>query len=260
VVSEHRAERLLDAVDRVVFVEAGRVLLDAGAAEARAWLARERPAWVESPPLLEPPDAGELVASLERVSYAYGDRPAVDGADLELRRGEVVALTGPNGSGKTTVAKLASQLIAPGAGAVRLSGRAAYLSQDPGRYLTRDRADAEVALGIGGDTARARRWLAALGLSGLEARHPRDLSSGERERLALAAVAVAEPDVLILDEPTRGVDPERKAALGAWLEQYAASGKAVVVATHDHELPSHRRIGLCVSETQAAPRGAGVGA
>ena len=105
------------------------------------------------------------------------------------------------------------------------------------------------------DEQRARAALDRVGLGWAAARHPRDLSSGERERLALAAVAVAEPDVLILDEPTRGLDPERKAELGAWLEEYAASGKAVVVATHDRELPAHRRIGLCVSETQAALRG-----
>ena len=132
VVSEHRAERLLDAVDRVVFVESGRVLLDADAADARVWLARERPAWVEPAGAPLSTEPGELVVSIEQASFAYGERAAVEGVDLELRRGEVVALTGPNGSGKTTLAKLASGLIAPSSGRVRLSGRAAYLSQDPG--------------------------------------------------------------------------------------------------------------------------------
>ena len=93
-----------------------------------------------------------------------------------------------------------------------------------------------------------------VGLAWAAARHPRDLSSGERERLALAAVAVAEPDLLVLDEPTRGLDPERKAEFGAWLEAYAASGKAVLVATHDRGLPAHRRVRPCVSETQGAVR------
>ncbi len=196
------------------------------------WLARERPAWVEPAGAPLSTEPGELVVSIEQASFAYGERAAVDGVDLELRRGEVVALTGPNGSGKTTLAKLASGLIAPASGRVRLSGRAAYLSQDPGRYLTRDRVDAEVALGVGGDTARARRWLAALGLSGLEARHPRDLSSGERERLALASVLAVEPDLLVLDEPTRGVDPERKAELAELLRGGAAE-RATLVVTHD---------------------------
>jgi energy-coupling factor transport system ATP-binding protein len=156
----------------------------------------------------------------------------VNRASLELRRGEIVALTGPNGSGKTTLAKLAAGLREPVAGEVRGAGRAAYLSQDPGRYLTRDRADEEVALGIAGDLTRARRWLDAVGLAGLHHRHPRDLSSGERERLALAAVLAVEPDLLVLDEPTRGVDPERKAEL-ADLLRAAAPERATLVVTHD---------------------------
>jgi energy-coupling factor transport system ATP-binding protein len=170
--------------------------------------------------------------AVEDASYAYGERRALEAAELQVRRGEIVALMGPNGSGKTTLAKLATGLLRPSAGVVRRSGRAAYLSQDPGRYLSRDRADEEVALGIGGDLVRARRWLAAVGLAGFEARHPRDLSSGERERLALAAVLAVEPDLLVVDEPTRGVDPERKAELADLLRAGAAE-RGTLVVTHD---------------------------
>jgi energy-coupling factor transport system ATP-binding protein len=106
------------------------------------------------------------------------------------------------------------------------------LSQDPGRYLVKERVEDEAALAVGGDLDRARRALAALGLAGFEHRHPRDLSSGERERLALASVLVAEPDVLILDEPTRGVDPPRKAELAARLRREAGR-RATLVVTHD---------------------------
>jgi energy-coupling factor transport system ATP-binding protein len=109
------------------------------------------------------------------------------------------------------------------------------------------------------DEQRAGAALARVGLSWAAGRHPRDLSSGERERLALASVAVAEPDLLILDEPTRGLDPERKAALGDWLLAYAASGKAVLLATHDRDLPANRRIGLCVPGTQALSEERSVG-
>ena len=91
----------------------------------------------------------------------------------------------------------------------------------PGRYLVTERADEEVALAVGGDLERARAALAQVGLAGFEDRHPRDLSSGERERLALAAVLVAEPDLLVLDEPTRGVDPPRKDELAALLRAQA---------------------------------------
>jgi energy-coupling factor transport system ATP-binding protein len=172
----------------------------------------------------------ELVCAVEAASFAYGDRQALSGASLELRRGEVVALTGPNGSGKTTLAKLAAGLLEPASGRVEREGRASFLVQDPGRYLVRERVDEEVALGT--DLERARHALAQVGLAGLEARHPRDLSSGERERLALATVLVTEPDLLVLDEPTRGIDPERKAELAGLLREQA-SGRATLVVTHD---------------------------
>jgi energy-coupling factor transport system ATP-binding protein len=115
---------------------------------------------------------------------------------------------------------------------VERRGRACYLSQDPGRYLVTDRAEDEVALAVGGDLGLARRALAEVGLAGVERRHPRDLSSGERERLALASVLVADPDILILDEPTRGVDPPRKAEL-AELIRREAPHRATLVVTHD---------------------------
>ena len=145
-------------------------------------------------------------------------------------------VVGANGSGKTTLAKMAAGLLEPGGGRVKRVGRASYLSQDPGRYLARERCDDEIALGAR-NSAAAARAIVALGLEGYEARHPRDLSSGERERLALAAVLATEPDVLVLDEPTRGVDPEARARLAALLRREAA-GRATLLVTHDLDLVS----------------------
>jgi energy-coupling factor transporter ATP-binding protein EcfA2 len=221
VVSEQRPERVLDACDRVLFLRDGRLSYDL----PDAWLPRE-----ESLPDAAP--SGSPVCTLDRVSFAYGERAAVEGASLQVGHGEIVALVGPNGSGKTTLAKLAAGLLEPAAGRVERAGRACYLSQDPGRYLVRERADEEVALAVGGDLEPARRALASVGLAGFEGRHPRDLSSGERERLALAAVIVAEPDLLVLDEPTRGVDPPRKDELAGLLHAQALS-RATLVVTND---------------------------
>jgi energy-coupling factor transporter ATP-binding protein EcfA2 len=150
---------------------------------------------------------------------------------LTLRRAEVVALVGPNGSGKTTLAKLATGLLHPQSGRVERAGRAGYLAQDAGRHLVTERVVEEVALGSG-DTDCALRALRDVGLAGFENRHPRDLSSGERERLALAAVLAPDPDLLVLDEPTRGVDPERKAAIATMLRRDARR-RATLVVTHD---------------------------
>ena len=108
--------------------------------------------------------------------------------------------------------------------------RSAYLVQDPGRHLVTERVIDEVALGA--DEARARSALAKLGLAALAERHPHDLSAGERERLSLAAVLATDPDFLVLDEPTRGVDPERKVELAQLLRSEAAQ-RGTLVVTHD---------------------------
>ncbi len=230
VISEQRPANALRYADRVLFLEQGRVLLDARRDDAVEWLAEHRPAWVEQQPgFNQIAVVGEVACSVENVSFAY-ERPVLENVSLELRRGEVVALTGPNGSGKTTLAKLVAGLLEPQTGRVVRAGTAAMLLQDPGRYLVRERADEEVALGS--DLPRARKMLAAVGLAGSEARHPRDLSTGERERLALATVLVADPDVLVLDEPTRGVDPERRQELAALLRAHAAE-RATLVVTND---------------------------
>jgi energy-coupling factor transport system ATP-binding protein len=245
VLSEQRVARALGFAERVLFVEDGRLVLDAAVTEAAHWLEAERPGWLDPQEAAPTSPAGEEVLRLEGISYAYGSAPpAVVDAGLVLRRGEIVALEGPNGSGKTTLAKVAAGLLEPATGQVERRGRVAYLSQDPGRYLVKETAVEEAGLAVGGDRRRALAALQRVGLGWAAGRHPRDLSSGERERLGLAAVAVAEPDVLVLDEPTRGVDPVRKAELAAWLAERAAGGAAVLVATHDATFPAHRRIRL----------------
>jgi energy-coupling factor transport system ATP-binding protein len=256
VLSEQRVGRALALATRVVFVDAGRILLDAPADEALDWLAENRPLYANGGvcvPGTQSPSADELLR-LRDVTFGYGGEPVLAGLDLEVRRGEIVSLAGPNGSGKTTVAKLAAGLLEPDSGAVERRGRVFYLSQDPGRYLVRETALDEVSLAVAGDSALAQAALERVGLGWAGARHPRDLSSGERERLALAAVEVGQPDVLVLDEPTRGLDPDRKRDLSRRLVDYAASGRAVLVATHDAELPASRRIELCVPGTQARSR------
>ena len=219
--SEQRPARPLERADRILFMDAGRIVLDAPRGEALEWLQANRPLYLPHEPV--------FACRLEGIRHAYGDRLALAGASLEVRRGEVVALTGPNGSGKTTLAKIATGLLVPDAGAVE-HAPAAYLAQDPGRHLVTERVLDEVALGA--DVPRARRALEQVGLAGNEDRHPRDLSSGERERLALAAVLATGPQLLVLDEPTRGVDPDRKDELRRLLRT-EAPGRGTLVVTHD---------------------------
>jgi energy-coupling factor transport system ATP-binding protein len=235
VIAEQRPRRVLERADRILFLEQGRLLLDASASDGEAWLREHRPSWLGHGTNGSGDAGGRSVCCFDRVGFAYRPGPPVlDGVDLDLRRGEVVALSGPNGSGKTTIAKLAAGLLAPTVGEVERRGRAAMLLQDPSRYTVRERVDEEVALGVHGDMRRAAAALGAVGLRGRESRHPRDLSSGERERLALAAVLAVEPDLLVLDEPTRGVDPPRKQELAALLRAQA-DRRATLVVTHDEE-------------------------
>ena len=220
VVAEQRPELPLAFADRIVFLRDGQIADELP------------PPWTEQPtPPLERASEGEEVVRLERVSYAYpAGRPVLVDESLSLRRGEVVALVGPNGVGKTTLAKVAAGLTVPGGGRVLRFGSAAYLPQDPGRYLVTETVLAEVSLAAGEE--RAWRALDQLDLTAFAKRHPRDLSSGERERLAIATVLAIDPDLLVLDEPTRGVDPERKRELAALLRAQAPS-RATLVVTHD---------------------------
>jgi energy-coupling factor transporter ATP-binding protein EcfA2 len=220
-VSEQRPQRPLARAERVLFLADGKLALDAPRAEAIDWLAANRPLYL--------PHDADVVCRLDGVRYAYAERDVVDGVSLAVRRGEIVALTGPNGAGKTTLAKLAAGLLEPAAGEIE-HARAAYLTQDPGRHLVTERVLDEVTLGA--DEERAREALAQLGLTDHLDRHPRDLSSGERERLALAAVLATDPELLVLDEPTRGVDPERKTELARLLRAEAPK-RGTLIVTHD---------------------------
>ena len=220
VVAEQRPELPLEHADRVVFLEEGRVSPELPSAWTRP-LARVSAGH----------EVGEEVVRLDAVTFAYPNGPPVLVEEsLALRRGEIVSLVGPNGIGKTTLAKLAAGLLEPGGGRILRSGRAAYLPQDPGRYLVAETVLDEVALAV--TRPRACRVLADLELTSFAERHPRDLSSGERERLAVATVLAVEPDLLVLDEPTRGVDPVRKAALASLLAAQAPE-RATLVVTHD---------------------------
>lgn len=209
--------------------------------------------------------AAEPVLRAEGLAYRYeGGREALAGADLTLHSGEIVALMGRNGSGKSTLLKLLVGLLRPDKGTVRirrvasagsrvewLDTRSAdlqeivravgYVPQNPGALLFKDTVLEELAFtrqghNLPADLASDRRLLARLGLGRQAKRYPRDLSTGERQRVALAAILVANPLVLLLDEPTRGLDYEQKDALAQVLLGLRAEGRSVVLATHDVEL------------------------
>ena len=133
------------------------------ASEAVEWLAARAPGLDRALVFLKhKAPLGELALSLRGISFAFREAlPVLDGVDLDVRRGEIVALEGPNGSGKTTLARIAAGLLEPQAGTVEVRGRAGYLAQDPGRYLVKETALEEVALAVNRDEQRARAALDA---------------------------------------------------------------------------------------------------
>jgi energy-coupling factor transport system ATP-binding protein len=190
--------------------------------------------------LPEPATPGEVVLDGRGLRLVLEGRTVLDHVDTTVRRGEVVALLGRNGSGKTTLLRTLAALLAPATGAVVRDGTVAYVPQDPNTLLSAPTVRREVneTLRLLGrrDGAAVDLWLDRLDLLPLADRHPRSLSAGQRQRVAIAAVAVGRPDVLLLDEPTRGIDGRSRAALERALLAHADDGGAVVLATHDVEL------------------------
>ncbi|MEZ5203224.1 MAG: ATP-binding cassette domain-containing protein [Acidimicrobiales bacterium] len=174
------------------------------------------------------------------VEVALGGRTVLRPTTLEVREGEVVALLGRNGAGKTTLLRALSGAQAATAGAVEATVPVAHVPQEPDSLLfqTTVRAEVTSTLELLGrrDPAAVDRWLDRLRLTDLADRHPRSLSVGQRQRVAIAAVAVGDAPVLLLDEPTRGIDATSREALESAIVEHTAAGGAVVVATHDIEL------------------------
>lgn len=204
-----------------------------------------------------PPDAAgdRPVLVFDGVSFMYprATAPAVAGVSFTVRQGEVTALVGPSGAGKSTLTRLALGLLKPGSGRVELGGvptqRApvsvlaqvgGLVLQNPLYQLLAERVDDELRLGLRDlpaeeAAARVERLLATFSLRDLRARHPLLLSEGQRRRVALAAVLVRQPRVLVLDEPTLGQDERQRSALVALVRQVAATGGAILAISHDAE-------------------------
>ncbi|ALV38132.1 multidrug ABC transporter ATP-binding protein [Streptomyces sp. CdTB01] len=186
----------------------------------------------------------QAVLTVEGLRHRYGETVALDGVDLRVDPGECVALLGPNGAGKSTLVALAVGLLVPQHGTVRILGG------DPRRAATRRRLGvAQQTLGFpntltvnelvtgaavrgGRRAAAAGPILAELGLTDLASRRVPKLSGGQKQRVQLAMALVTEPDLLILDEPTVGLDTMARRHFWQILARRRAQGTAVLVTTH----------------------------
>ena len=277
VLAEHRLERVVQYADRVVVVPADGGHVETGPPAELLAHAPVAPPVVElgrmlgwSPLPLSVRDArraaGPLraqlaghgpvqvtrsrqtaaVVQLRHVVAGYGDVIALRGVDLDLHRGEIVALMGRNGAGKSTLLSLLAGIRQPRAGVVSVDVGDAQSRRPIGlvpheptdllwaQSVAAECADADRGAGVAAGTTR--ELLAGLAAGVDDSLHPRDLSEGERLALALAVVLVANPAVVALDEPTRGLDYPAKQQLVGTLRQLADNGHGVVIATHDVEL------------------------
>jgi ABC-2 type transport system ATP-binding protein len=193
------------------------------------------------------------VIEIKGLTKRYGARTVLDGVSLEVRPGEVVAMLGPNGAGKTTTVEVIEGYRAADGGSVRVLGA------NPTRGGREHRARVGLMLQEGGIDLRARpaesiRQYAAfhadpldadglldeLGLRSGATTPYRRLSGGERQRLAFALALVGRPEVLVLDEPTAGMDPEARAVVRERIATERGGGTAILVTSH--ELPDVERI------------------
>ncbi len=203
------------------------------------------------------PAVGKLLLDVRGVHFAYGRTPVLKGIDLQVRAGEIVVMMGRNGSGKSTLLRCVAGLLRANRGEIAVMGRGtagrdvadicremAYLPQNPDDLLFAESVTQELEttlrnhgmLRTGQGAERTAMLLSELGLLEHAQAYPRDLSVGQRQRVALGAVMITEPELLLLDEPTRGLDAVAKQSLAAMWKRWRDTGKGILLVTHDVEL------------------------
>ena len=196
---------------------------------------------------------GEPLIEVEGLSHRYPNGVmALEGVDLTVRRGEFLAVLGQNGSGKTTLVKHFNGLLEPTSGAVRVGGgntvdlgirqlgqTVGYVFQNPDHQIFSDTVQEEVAFGpkirgLGEAEAKERveEALDAVGLQGYEEEDPFGLTKGERQRVAVASVLAVRPEVLILDEPTTGLDHAEQRSMMDLVKRLNEASSTIIVVTH----------------------------
>jgi ABC-2 type transport system ATP-binding protein len=185
------------------------------------------------------------VIAFDGLSKRFGDVVAVEDLSVQLEPGRVVGLLGPNGAGKTTTLRMLLGLVNPTAGSATIDGQPYCALDEPIRHVgavleatsfhpgRRAREHLRVLAATAGlPDERVDKVVADVGLTAVARRRVGGFSLGMRQRLGLAAALLGDPEVLVLDEPTNGLDPEGVRWLRQFVRDYAAAGRTVVVSSH----------------------------
>ena len=184
--------------------------------------------------------------SCRGLSFAYGASPVFEGLDADFPAGQITCIAGANGVGKTTLVRVLCGLAAPSSGSISLDGMpasrktlrsaCALVMQDTGRQLFSDTLAGELTIGASHASGQSgEQLLTDFDLANLGDRHPLSLSGGQKQRLVIAAARATGRPIVILDEPTSGVDARHLDSITSTLRRIADEGAAVVVVTHDGE-------------------------
>lgn len=190
------------------------------------------------------------VCQLKNVSYSYNKKLPyiIDGVDVSFKEGQITAILGGNGAGKSTMLKLIAGIIEPVRGKIISNKRIIMLPQDPKAVFTEVSIEeelAEVLMDKGNGIYNnmpmedkreiVEQIIEEFGLNDIRKNNPYDISGGQQEKLAIAKVLLLKPEVLLLDEPTNGLDPYFKKTLGKLLKKINAGGVTIIIVSHDLE-------------------------
>lgn len=176
----------------------------------------------------------DCVLQVRRMYAGYKDREILKNFSLDLKKGEFLAVLGANGSGKTTLLKCISGQMKR-SGKVKLKGRYAVLPQEAELLFVKDRLEDDLKENMGEGEQHLEEYIDLCGLRTQLKSHPYDLSGGQQQMAALIKILMADPDILILDEPTKGMDRFHKMKLGQLLRRLCDQGKSILCVTHDME-------------------------
>lgn len=253
IVVDHSIEDLCPIADQVIVMDGGAITLR-GSPEAVGMHLQAKKENKTPDPVATAPGAaggGTPVLSVKELCQYYGSVRALDSVSFDIYPGEFVAIVGENGSGKTTLVKHFNGLLRPQSGKVTVSGvdagtapvtdlvsHAGLVFQNPDTMLFENTVADEVGFGVmntGADDPQGRIALALdlVHLAGKEAVYPRHLSRGERQRLAVACVLAMQPEVIILDEPTTGLDDGESGRMMELMKALQQRGHTIVMVTHN---------------------------